>query len=121
QELTRWSIRLCEHTLPPTQRLVANIAEEICERQPSKNWSAQFVERHKQELDSRYLKTIELVRSKNESRASYAQFFNIIGKKVQKYKIKAKNIYTIDKMGFMIASLKRTRCCSLESFMSNAD
>jgi hypothetical protein len=54
KELPKYIRRLCERCLPPTPRIVANIAQKICGKEPSKNWSTRFVARHKDQLDARY-------------------------------------------------------------------
>jgi hypothetical protein len=38
--------------------MVRNFAAEIGKERPEKNWVYEFVERHTQELDSRYLKGV---------------------------------------------------------------
>jgi len=75
--------RQCELCLPPTPKIVANIAAEMAGRQPSKNWCSRFVVRNKDSLDSRYLNPLDLSRHKVDSRASYKQYFEIIGKKME--------------------------------------
>lgn len=43
EELVNYIHHLCEHCLPPTPEIVANIAQELCGRKLSKNWSSRFV------------------------------------------------------------------------------
>jgi len=51
RELLKYTRRLCEPSLPPAPRIVANIAQESCGKAPSKNWATRFVARHKDQLD----------------------------------------------------------------------
>ena len=47
--------RLTNRGLPPTNSMVKNLAEEMIQRPVGKNWSSQFVARHKHNLMSAYL------------------------------------------------------------------
>ena len=55
QELVNYIERLCERCLPPTLAIVSQIAAELAGKEPGTNCCSRFVERHKAELDSRYL------------------------------------------------------------------
>ena len=107
--LLKYIRRLCERCLPPTPRIIANIAEEISGHKPSKNWSTRFITRHKHEIDARFLNTIDLARHKADSRASYEQYFKIICERMEQYQITAENIYNMDEKGFLIGRLQKTR------------
>lgn len=100
---------LCERCLPPTPKIVANIAQGLCGRKLSGNWSSRFVARHKHRLDARYLNTIDLARHKADSRSNYEAYSAIIGQKVEEYSISADNIYNMDEKGFLIGKLQKTR------------
>merc|ERR1712070_161628 len=108
QELVDYIHHLCERCLPPTPKIVANIAQEICGRRLSKNWASRFVTRHKHRLDARYLNTIDLARHRADSRSSYEAYFAIVGQKIEEYKISADNIYNMDEKGFLIGKLQKT-------------
>jgi hypothetical protein len=71
EELINYIHYLYERYLPPTPRIVANVARELCGRKLSRSWSSRFVARHKHRLDARYLNTIDLTRHKADSRSSY--------------------------------------------------
>jgi hypothetical protein len=109
EELINYIHHLCERCLPPTPKIVANIAQELCGRKPSKNWSSRFVARHKHRLDARYLNTIDLARHRADSRSNYEAYFAIIGQKIEEYKISADNMYNMDEKGFLIGRLQKTR------------
>jgi AraC-like DNA-binding protein len=108
-ELINYIHHLCERCLPPTPKVVANIAQELCGRRLSKNWSSRFVARHKHRLDARYLNTIDLARHRADSRSNYEAYFAIIGQKLEDYKISADNIYNMDEKGFLIGRLQKAR------------
>lgn len=109
KELIKHIARLCDHCLPPTPCIVANIAHELCGRRPSKNWSSRFVARHSAELDSRYLNTLELARHKADTKASYEEYFSIMGKKIREYNILPENMYNMDEKGFLLGKLQKTQ------------
>jgi hypothetical protein len=111
---------LCEKCLPPTSRFVNNIAAELAGRPPSKNWCSRFVSRHRDKLDGRYLNTIDLSRHKADSRASYKQYFETIGRKIEEYQITTDNIYNMDEKGFMIGQLQKShRVFTKDTYKSN--
>jgi hypothetical protein len=109
RELLRYSRRLCERCLPPTPRIVANVAQELCGKTPSKNWATRFVARHKDQLDARYLNTLDLARHKTDSRVSYEYYFDILSPRIKKYDVLPENIYNMDEKGFLIGRLHKTQ------------
>jgi hypothetical protein len=109
RELMRYIRRLCERCLPPTPRIVANVAQELCGKTPSKNWATRFVARQKDQLDARYLNTLDLARHKTNSRVSYEYYFNILSARIKKYDILPENVYNMDEKGFLISRLQKTQ------------
>jgi Tc5 transposase DNA-binding domain len=53
--------------VPPTSRIVKNVAEEVSKATVSKNWVAQFTRRHKDKLCARYMDTIDSARVKADN------------------------------------------------------
>ena len=51
--------RLTLRGMPPTPRIVRNLAEEIVGEQIGVNWHANFVKRHKDRLTGVYLRDID--------------------------------------------------------------
>jgi hypothetical protein len=49
--------------MPPTSHIVKNMAEEIYGRAVGKNWTGQFINRHKSRLHSMYLRNIDNLRA----------------------------------------------------------
>ena len=62
QQLIQHIKQLCDRCLPPTPAIVANIASRLAGRAPGGKWCSRFVIRHKDELDSRYLNSLDLER-----------------------------------------------------------
>lgn len=67
QELKNYIQRLCERFLPPTPTILSQIAANLAGKEPGSNWCLRFVERHKAELDSRYLNSLDLQRHHADS------------------------------------------------------
>ena len=101
--------RLCDWCLPPTPAIVVTWAEELCGRQPNKNWLAGFKARHKDVLDCRYLTTIDLARHKADSAASYRHYFSTLRREIDQYNIQPHNCYNMDEKGFLIGRLQKAK------------
>jgi hypothetical protein len=69
---------LTDRRMPPTSAIVKNLAEEIRGAPVGKNWTAQFVDRHQNDLKSVYLKNMEAKRVKGEYPPTYEYFFNLV-------------------------------------------
>jgi hypothetical protein len=70
--------KLTDRRIPPTTAIVKNLAEEIRGCAVNKNWTAAFVRRHKDEVKSLYLKSIDIKRVKGEYAAPYEVFYNLV-------------------------------------------
>ena len=70
--------RLTNRGLPPTNVMVKNLAEEIIGRAVDKNWSSQFMSRHKRRLISNYLKNIDKKRVNSEYVPMYELFYDLV-------------------------------------------
>ena len=70
--------RLTNRGLPPTNSIVRNLAEEIIGRRVNKNWSGQFIHRHRDRLTSRYLNNIDKRRQNAEYAPMFQQFFELV-------------------------------------------
>ena len=69
---------LTNRGLPPTSRIVRNLAEEILEGPVGKNWTSDFIKRYKDRLLSIYLRNIDSQRIKAEYAPSFKQFYNLV-------------------------------------------
>ena len=108
QKLIDYVSRQCKMCLPPTARIVSNIASEMAGSQVGVNWTSRFVDRHKDVLDSRFLNTLDLARHKSESRASFEAYFDVVHRKIEEYGITVDNMYNMDEKGFMIGQIQRS-------------
>jgi hypothetical protein len=64
--------------MPPTSQIVKNLAEEICGRKIYKNWTTNFVNRHKDHLKSAYLWNINNNRTKVIYEPNIHFFFELV-------------------------------------------
>jgi hypothetical protein len=64
--------------LPPTSSIVRNLAEEMISRPVGKNWTGQFVRRHKDKLESMYLRNIDNMRTQSEYAPMIQHFFDLV-------------------------------------------
>ena len=69
---------LTNRGLPPANSIVKNLAEEIIGGSVGKNWSNQFVKRHKQRLISGYLRNIDKKRQDTEYAPMFKRFFELV-------------------------------------------
>ena len=70
--------RLTDRGMPPTSRIVRNLAEEMISLPVCKNWTAGFVRRHKDQLKSLYLCTIDNMRKKSEYAPLFKHFYDLV-------------------------------------------
>ena len=69
--LTNWG-------LPPTSSIVWNLAEEMISCPVGKNWTGQFIQRHKDWLESLYLRNIDNMQTKAEYAPMIQHFFELV-------------------------------------------
>lgn len=70
-----------------------------------------FTIRHKaqDELDSRYLNSLDLGRHQADSMASYQQCFSFLGKKMDEHQILPENTYNMDRKGFLLGRIAKAK------------
>lgn len=66
---------LTDRGIPPTVSMVRNFAEEMIEASVGKNWAANFVRRHNDQLKSLYLRNIDNSRIKAEYVPMFKRYF----------------------------------------------
>jgi hypothetical protein len=109
QQLLQHIRDLCDRCLPPTPAIVAGIASQLGGRPPGHNWCSRFVERHKDDLDSRYLDSLDLDRHQADSVLSFEKYFSIVGEKVKEYGILPENTYNMDEKGFLLGRTTKAK------------
>jgi hypothetical protein len=74
--------RLTDRSMPPTSQIVKNMAEEIIGSRVGKNWTSDFVKRHKKSLKSAFLRSIDNLRVKADNTASFQSFYDHVRSKI---------------------------------------
>jgi hypothetical protein len=64
--------------LPPTSDIVHNLAKEIVSGLIGKNWTRQFVQQHRDQLKSLYLRNIDSMRTKAKFAPLFKLFFDLV-------------------------------------------
>jgi hypothetical protein len=70
--------KLTDRGMPPTSSIVRNLAEEIRGAKVGKNWTGQFIRRHRDRLRSLYLRNIDNLRVTAEYAPMFTLFFALV-------------------------------------------
>lgn len=70
--------KLTDRGMPLTSSIVQNLAEEIRGAKVGKNWTGQFIRRHKNRLTSLYLRNIDNLRVAAEYALMFMLFFALV-------------------------------------------
>lgn len=70
--------RLTSNGLPPTPKLVRQLAKDLSGIMPGKCWSNRWMNRHQDQLGSGYLKGFDLARKKADSHWQYQAYFELV-------------------------------------------
>ena len=100
---------LTKHRLPLTPQMVRNFAFEISRITPKKNQVLRFIKHYKDKIKSSYLALINITYKRADNPYQYKLFYKLLKEKIKKYKIKVYNIYNIDKKGFFIGILNKSK------------
>jgi transposase-like protein len=125
--------KLSDRGLPPTPRMVQNLARELSKSSVGVNWVSRFCKRYHHQLRSLYLRTIDHKRKIADNSLYFEHYFKLVGhllklwwccyyfdteiclhqqlsQKIEKYNIEPQNIFNFDEKNFLInllRSLKR--------------
>ena len=70
--------RLTDRDIPPTAQIVRNLAEEMINKSVGKNWTGDFVRRHKDRITSLYLRNINSQRIQSEYAPIFKYFYDLV-------------------------------------------
>ena len=107
EQLIQHMRQLCDRCLPSTSVIVVEIASRLAGGAPGGKWCSRFVQRHKGELDSRYLESLDLERHRADSMVSYEQYVSTVSQKMDEYQILPENTYNMDERGFLIGRITK--------------
>ena len=109
--------------IPPTPVMVHNLVIELTGAPVGEHWIRRFVERHRNELASVYLDSIDYSRRVADNSRHFSHYFMLVSvsfallfvklptyksdfdkleEKIRKYRIKPFNMYNIDEKGFLM-------------------
>ena len=109
QELLNYINTMSERYLPPTPAMLRAFASKIAGREVGKDWFYRFCKRNSAVLDKRYLTAMDAARQKADSIQSYKVYFTFLKEKIAQYEIQSDNMYNMDKKGFLIGFLGKTK------------
>ncbi len=78
KELIRYINKLIERGIPSLNAMIRVFAYNISGKQPGKNWSYEFVRRHSDVLQSKFLQEADLERKKADNVYQYQLYFDLV-------------------------------------------
>ena len=108
-ELVHYIQDLSERGLAPTRNRIQNFASEVAKWEVSMAWVERFLRRNRDQLSSKYTTGIDRDRFKADTEDSYRTYFDLLHAKMRQYDVDAKNVYNMDKKGFLIAKISRSK------------
>jgi hypothetical protein len=101
-ELLHYIERLTKQGLPPTRAMIRNFASQIAQRELGVHWVDRFVQRHPDQLMSKWTTAMENSRHKANSGRKYSLYFDLLREKIEQYHIEPRHMYNMDEKGFML-------------------
>ncbi len=89
--------------------MVQNFASHIAKQDVSESWVTRFINRHSIKLISRFATGMDQERHAADSESKYRLYFDLLERKIAEYDIQPRQIYNIDKKGFMIGIVGRSK------------
>jgi hypothetical protein len=108
-ELVHYIEGLTKRGLPPTREIIQNFSSAVAHQQLSKSWVTRFIHRHKLELISKWASAIDRTHYLADSKSKYRLYFELLSQKITQYNLKARDIYNIDKKGFLLRVVGRSK------------
>jgi hypothetical protein len=78
-QLVKLLDRLTRDGIPPTPKIVRQLAQGLCGKLPSKNWPSTWLKRHQKHFSAGYLIGFDLNRKKADSLWQYTAYFALVG------------------------------------------
>jgi hypothetical protein len=76
--LLRYIDTLMDRNIPLTSQIIKNLAEEILKGPMGKNWTGNFLQRHRERINSHYLRPIDRARVSAESVPMFKHFYTLV-------------------------------------------
>lgn len=86
-----------------------NFASQIAQSEVGVHWVDHFVQRHPDELISKWTTGVDNSRHKADSGRKYSLYFDILRKKIMQYHVKPRHTYNMDEKGFLLGVVGRSK------------
>ncbi|KAF1971129.1 hypothetical protein BU23DRAFT_590765 [Bimuria novae-zelandiae CBS 107.79] len=97
-ELVRYITKLNKQGLPPIREIIRNFLLKV----------TRFINRHEIYLILKWTTAMDRTRHLANSKLKYRLYFELLHRKITEYHLEARDIYNIDKKGFLIGLIGRT-------------
>jgi hypothetical protein len=89
--------------------MMRNFASQIARREVGIHWIDRFIHRYPDKLISRWTTGIDNSHHKADSGRKYRLYFDLLREKIDQYQAEARHIYNMDKKGFLLGILGRSK------------
>jgi hypothetical protein len=89
--------------------MIRTFASSIAHRQVSASWVSRFINRHPDELISRWSNAIDRTRHLADSQLKYELYFELLHQNIAGYQLEPRDIFNMDEKGFMIGIAGRSK------------
>lgn len=89
--------------------MVANFASAIAKWEVSESWVTRFLNRHADQLTTKWSTGIDRKRFNADSKVRYAAYFDLLHTKMREYEIDERNTYNVDEKGFFVGIASRSK------------
>ena len=82
--------------------MIANFALAVAQEPVSESWVTRFINKYSVHLISQYSTGMDADRHNADSYAKYELYFNLLQRKIAKYRVDTEHTYNIYEKGFII-------------------
>jgi hypothetical protein len=101
-ELIKYINKQSEKGLVASRQMIEDFAREIAQKEPGAKWVSRFQRRRQSKLMSAYTTGSDISHKEDEPTFKYSQYFNLLRRKLDEYKVQPEDIYNVDETGFFI-------------------
>ena len=89
--------------------MIINFATPLCDWEPADRWVTRLIHRHPYHLLTAWTTPMEGNRHNTDNGERYKLYFGLLSRKVKEFDILPENTYNMDKKGFMIGVVGKTK------------
>ena len=89
--------------------MIRRFASGIAQEHVGKGWVTRFINKHHDQLISRWTSGMDYTRHQADSEARYKLYFDLVHSKIEEFDVLPGNIYNMDEKGFMIGQIGRSK------------